>query len=177
MWELHNNADWDCFQTLTLPEILRIQNRPQGEFAYLEVTRFFPHVGCARNELLFRTIQRNLRLFLSMQVYEWTEFPLFIFGIWFLKCCILLPTKLRNPKNMSRETSCMTHLKKDTKNQVKAPIQYNDLELRNFDSVSSNVDVFSIWCDALHFEDNEAVIKMIIQGSNETRIPNPQSCA
>ena len=31
MWEtLHNNADWDCFRTLILTEILKTQNRPQG---------------------------------------------------------------------------------------------------------------------------------------------------
>ena len=49
---------------------------------------------------------------LSMQVYEWMEFPFSIFGIWLMKCCIPLPTNLRNPKNMSRETCCMTHQKK-----------------------------------------------------------------
>ena len=41
MWEetLHNTAGWDCFRTLTLPEILKIQNRPQEEHcAYLGVT-------------------------------------------------------------------------------------------------------------------------------------------
>ena len=32
MWViLLNNADWDCFRTLTLPEILRTQNRLQVE--------------------------------------------------------------------------------------------------------------------------------------------------
>ena len=36
------------------------------------------------------------------------EFSLLISGIWFLKCCILLPTNLRNPKIKCRETCCMT---------------------------------------------------------------------
>ena len=31
------------------------------------------------------------------------------FGIWSVKCCILLPTNLRNPKKMCREICCMTH--------------------------------------------------------------------
>ena len=31
MWEtLHNNADWDCFRTLTLPEILTTQTSTSG---------------------------------------------------------------------------------------------------------------------------------------------------
>ena len=39
MWEiLLSNADWDCFRTLTLQEILKIQNPLQEEhYVYLEV--------------------------------------------------------------------------------------------------------------------------------------------
>ena len=38
-WEIQpNNAGWDCFRTLNLPEILKTQNRLQEDFcAYLEV--------------------------------------------------------------------------------------------------------------------------------------------
>ena len=49
-----------------------------------------------------------------MQVYAWMEFPLLICGIWLLKCCILLPTNLRNPKRKCRETCCMTHHQEKT---------------------------------------------------------------
>ena len=36
MWViLQNNADWDCFRTLTLREILKIQNRLQGNFVHI----------------------------------------------------------------------------------------------------------------------------------------------
>ena len=44
MWEtLRNNADWDCFRTLPLPEILKTQNRRQEEFcSHLEAIRLFP---------------------------------------------------------------------------------------------------------------------------------------
>ena len=39
----HNNADWNCFRTLTLPEIPITQNRLRGESCvFLEVTRLFP---------------------------------------------------------------------------------------------------------------------------------------
>ena len=38
-----NNADWDCFRTLTLSEILKTQNRLREEFcACLAVTHMFP---------------------------------------------------------------------------------------------------------------------------------------
>ena len=36
VWEIpHNNADWDCFRTLTLPGILRTQNRLQVNFVHI----------------------------------------------------------------------------------------------------------------------------------------------
>ena len=43
MWEiLLSNADWDCFRTLTLREILKIQNPLQEEHnVYLEVIQLF----------------------------------------------------------------------------------------------------------------------------------------
>ena len=80
----HNNADWDCFKTLILPEILKTQNRPQVGFCVsLAVTRLFPLVGCVRNKPQSHTVRQNLKLFLLMQVYAWMEFPLSISGIWF----------------------------------------------------------------------------------------------
>ena len=68
MWEtLHNSAGWDCFRTLILPEILKAENRLQGELcAYLAATRLFPQVGCVRNKLQFRTVQQNQKSFLWM---------------------------------------------------------------------------------------------------------------
>ena len=61
MWETRpNNADWDCFKTPILQEILKTQNRPQGEFcAHLDVVRLFQSVRCVRNKLLFRRVQQT----------------------------------------------------------------------------------------------------------------------
>ena len=58
-WEtLPNNADWDCFKTPILQDILRIQNLHQVEqCAFSEVIRLFQSVGCVRNKLQFRTLQ------------------------------------------------------------------------------------------------------------------------
>ena len=55
MWEiLLSNADWDCFKTLTLREMLKIQNPLLEEhYAFLVVIHLFQKVGCARNKLLF----------------------------------------------------------------------------------------------------------------------------
>ena len=84
MWViLPNKADWDCFQTPILQEILRIQNLHQEEHcAFLEVIRFFQMVGCVRNKLQFRAVQQNQKSILWTQDWGWTGFPLSICGIW-----------------------------------------------------------------------------------------------
>ena len=57
---LQNNADWDCFKTPILREILRIQNPLLEELcAFLEVIHLFQQVGWVRNKLQFHTVQQN----------------------------------------------------------------------------------------------------------------------
>ena len=55
MWvTLQNNADWDCFKTLILREILRIPDRRLVESCvFSEVARSCQQLGCARNTLPF----------------------------------------------------------------------------------------------------------------------------
>ena len=50
MWEiLLSNADWDCFRTLILREILKIQIPLLEEhYVFLEVTHLFQEVGCKK---------------------------------------------------------------------------------------------------------------------------------
>ena len=52
IWEiLPNNADWDCFKTLTSREILKIQNPLLEEHcAFLEVIHLFQQVGCFKKQ-------------------------------------------------------------------------------------------------------------------------------
>ena len=66
--------------------------------------------------------------------------------------------------NLLRDTPSRRH----TNNQVKTPIQYNDLELSNVDYVSSNAKSSVFGAMLYMFEDNEAVIKMIIKGRSPT---------
>ena len=169
MWEtLHNNADWNCYRTLILPEILKTQNRPQEECcAYWEITRLFPQVGFARRKLLSHTFPWNLQFFHLMQAYAWTEFPLLIFGIWSLKCYILLSTTIRNPKRMLRETCCMTHHQENTQT-TKLRLQSSTTILNYATSI-----MFPQTWSRLNFVrcctlDSEAVIKMIIKGGSPT---------
>ena len=69
MWEtLPNNADWDCFETPILQEILRIQNLRQVEHcAFLEAVHFVPISWMCKKQIQFRTVQQNQKSFLWMQ--------------------------------------------------------------------------------------------------------------
>ena len=82
MWEtLPNNADWDCFKTPILQEVLRIQNLHQVEHcAFWEVIRLFQSVGCVRNKLKFCTVQQNQKSFLWVQDWGWMVSPHLIMG-------------------------------------------------------------------------------------------------
>ena len=149
-----------------MQEILKTQNRLQEKFcAYLEVTHPYQLIGCARNKYLFRTFQRNLKLFLLMLVSAWIEFQVLISGIRLLKCCILLPTNSQDTTerakgDLLRDTSSSKHTNIQTNN----PIRHDDLELCNVDYVSSNVKSSQFGAMLYTFEDNEVVIKMIIKG-------------
>ena len=52
LWQtLQNNADWDCFQTPILQEILKTQNPLQEEhYACLEVIHLFQEVGMCEKQ-------------------------------------------------------------------------------------------------------------------------------
>ena len=148
-----NNAGWECFRTLILPEILKTRKQQQEEFcAFSRVTRLFPKIGCARNKLQFHTVLQKLKSFLSMQVYAWMEFQLLIFGVWLLKCCTLLPTNLKKSKeNVQGNLLHGAPSTKHANSETKTPTQNNDLELCNVDYVFLKREVFSTWCDAYHF--------------------------
>ena len=61
-------ADWDCFKTSILQEILRIQHLHQLEHcAFSEAIHLFQTVGCVRNKPQFRTVQQNQKSFPWMQ--------------------------------------------------------------------------------------------------------------
>ena len=116
MWEtLQNNADWDCFKTPILQEILRIQNLHLEELCvFSEVIHLFHSVGCVRNKLQFHTVQQNPKSFLWMQDYGWMEIPHLIYGIWSSQ--FFTDTRIRMIKygetrtNLQRERKFMERL-------------------------------------------------------------------
>ena len=110
------------------------------------------------------TVQRKLRLSLSMKDCEWTEFPRLIFRTWSLMCCI--QTQIRN-RNSSRDD--------ETRRLVKHPRSEGTHRVtrrffRDILSCRTSILFLQTWILPIMelcfdiFEDNEAVIKMIIKG-------------
>ena len=73
MWVIrHSIADWVCFQTQTLLEILRTQHQPQElSCVFLEAEHLSQSVGCTRSKLLSRAVPQNVKSFLWMLDYVW----------------------------------------------------------------------------------------------------------
>ena len=167
MWEtLPNNADWDCFKTPILQEILRIQSLRQVEHcAFSEVIRLFQPVGCLRNKLQFRTVQQNQKSFPWMEDWGWTVYPRLIYGIWSSE--FFTETRIRVIKN--GEAPCTNFVRVNPhKLPARKKIHGKIDDLDNVDFISSNVNSSRNEALIYIFEDNEAVIKMIIKGRSHT---------
>ena len=160
MWEiLPNNADWDCFKTLISREILKIQNPLLEEpCAFLEVIHLFQQVGCARNKLLFLTVQQNLKSSIIS-----LDTGLRLDGLPALELWDLIVSVLGNISRVSDRSG------KPESDEHKHHKSHNKIDVtRDIDVVPSNVQ-FSHQKALLYvFEDNEALIKMIIKGRSPT---------
>ena len=65
-----NNADWDCFKTPILREILRVSKSTSGEtLCVFGSHTFVPISWMCKKQLLFRTVQQNLRS--SLWILDW----------------------------------------------------------------------------------------------------------
>ena len=84
-----------------------------------------------------------------------------------IKCFILPQTNSTTPKIKYEETRRVTPRQTSTHNQTKVPTQHDNFDLNDVDYVPSNA-TFSRIGAMLYFEDNEAVIKMIIKGRSPT---------
>ena len=92
----HSIADWVCFKTQTLLEILRTQNRlEEVSCVSLEAEHLSWSVGCARCQHQCLTVLHSMKLFLWMLVCEWMESLLSIYGLWWSKYYILQTTPIK----------------------------------------------------------------------------------
>ena len=100
-----------------------------------------------------------------MQVYTWTVFPLLLFGIRCSKYVMPFRTRLNNPQEELRGDSL----------QATKPNTHNFIQFKHTNVIPTDID--HIPSNTIHsgagamlyvFEDNEAVIKMIIKGRSPT---------
>ena len=90
-------------------------NIRRNSCAFSEVTRLCQKVRCARKRLQFYIVPQKLKLFLSMQVHAWMEFPLLIFGVWWSMFFIPYRAEQMDPRESHGEArrqlssqTCMT---------------------------------------------------------------------
>ena len=150
MWEtLPNNADWDCFKTLILQETLKTQNQPQVEhFCIFGSHTFVPvswmckkqtSVSHSSTESEIISLDAGLRL---------DGIP--ALDLWDLIVAVLHGNTYQS--NQERRDPCANLVRA-------APYK-----------LSTRSNVHSSRQEALYiFEDNEAVIKMIMKGRSPTK--------
>ena len=159
MWEtLPNNADWNCFKTPILQEILRIQNLNQVEHcAFSEATRLFQSVGqtsvshsSTESEII--SLDAGLRLDGIPALDERDLIVAVLHGNTY-------------QSNQERANPC-TNPVRAAPHKLPMRKKFHGMidDLDNVDFISSNVHSSRQEALLYIFEDNEAVIKMIIQG-------------
>ena len=135
MWvTLHNNADWDCFKTLILQEILKIQIH-----FWRNIVRFFgSHTfvpiswKCKKQTSVSRSFCRTVWRFTHGRYSSSRSL-----GFGHRKCFILVQT---NPttKIKYEETRRVTPHQTSTLKTTKVPTQHDNFDLSNVDCVPSN---------------------------------------
>ena len=159
MWViLRNNAGWDCFKTLTSREILKIRNPLQVEHcAFFGSPTFVPiswmckkqtSVSHSSTESEIISLDAGLRLD-GIPALDLRDLIVLVLG-----------NTTQNHDRTGKPVVCRD------KNHVQSRGMFN--VLHNVDLVPSNVQSSRQGALLYVFEDNEAVIKMIIKGRSPT---------
>ena len=158
MWEpLQSNADWDCFKTLILREILRIQNPlPEEHCAFWEVIHLFQQVGwmCKKQTSVSHSSTESEIISLDA--------GLRLDGLLVLELWDLIVSVLGNMTQTTERKERPVIIDRSPKSQGKINV------LNNIDCVPSNVQSSHQEALLYVFEDSEAVIKMIMKGRSPT---------
>ena len=150
---LQNNADWDCFKIPILQEILRIQNLHQVEHCtFLEVIQLFQSVGCKKQTSVSHSPTESDIIPLDA--------GLRLDGIPALDLIVAVLRGNTYQSNRERRDP----YKSPTRKKIHGMIG----DLDNVDLISSNVHSSRQEALLYIFEDNEAVINMIMKGRSPT---------
>ena len=151
MWViLPNNADWDCFKTLTSREILKILNLLLEEHcAFFRSHTFVPISWICKKQTAVSHSSTESEI-ISLDT------GLILDGLLALELWDLIVSVLGNVSRVS-----------DRSGQPDGSQKKIDV-MKDIDSVPSNVESARQEALLYVFEDNEAVIKMIIKGRSPT---------
>ena len=152
MWViLRNNADWDCFKTPILREILRTRILFMWNVVHFWKCKKPTSVSHSSTESEIMSLDSGLR---------WDGFSHVIYGIWLF---FVLGNTTQNHDLTEKPVVC-----RDASHAQGQQSRGMFNVLNNVDSVPSNVHFSHQEALLFVFEDNEAVIKMIIKGRSPT---------
>ena len=155
MWEiLLSNADWDCFRTLTLREILKIQNPLRGWTLCIFGSHTFVPISWMWKKQTSVSHSSTESEIISLDTGLRLE------GLLVLELCDLIVSVFGNISHISDRTGQPVNGKNKSYNKIDA--------MQDIDSVPSNVQSASREALLYVFEDIEAAIKMIIKRRTST---------
>ena len=168
-----NNADWECFKTPTLQEILRTRNLLQVEHCvFFGSHTFVPMSWMCKKQTSVSHSSTESEIISFNAGLRLDGIPALDF--WDL-IVVVLGNTTQNHDRTEKPVVCRV------KNHVQGQQSRGMFNvLKDIDFVPSNVQFSHLEALMYVFEDNEAVIKMIIKGKescNETCFQNPQSCS
>ena len=176
---LLNNADWDCFKTLTLREILKIQKSTSGGTLCIFASHTFVPMSwmCKKQTavLYSSTESEIISLDAGLSV---DGIP--ALDLWDLIVAVLHGNTYQS--NQERRDLCtnLREVRAAPHTIQKRKKSHGMIDLDYVDCIPSNVNSSHQEALLYVFEDNEAVIKMIIKGRSPTMrhvSRNPQSCS
>ena len=157
MWEiLQNNSDWDCFRILILREIWKIQNPLLEEHYVFSVATHVPiswmckkqtSVSNSSTESEIISLDTGLRLVSLVALELWDPIVSVLGNV---------PRVSDNPGRLVIDA----HKRQKSHNKIDV--------MKDIDLIPSNVQSANHEVSLYVFEDNEAVIKMIIKGRSPT---------
>ena len=172
---LPSNADWDCFKT---PILQRIQ-KPlrEGHCAFLEVLHFPISWMCKKQTSVSHSSTESEIISLDARLR--------LDGVPALDLWDLIVAVLGNTNQNREERGDMLKNKREVRSHPQTIYKRKQSQgviddLDNVDFIPSNVQSSHQEALLYVFEDNEAVIKIIINGKkpdNETCFQNAQSCS
>ena len=158
MWViLPNNEDWDCFKTLTSQEILKIKKSTSGGTLCIFGSQTFVPISWMRKKQTAVSHSSTESEIISLDT------GLRLDGLPALELWDLVVSVLGNVSRVSDRSGqpeCDIH--KHHKSHKKIEV------MKDIDAVLSNVQSARQEALLCVFEDNEAVIKMIIKGRSPT---------